>query len=157
MATALQRPDASRRGQPLERWEPFRQLEQLQDATAQLLENVWSGTGPTDRAWSPLVDIEEADDAWIVEAELPGVDRKDVSVELRDAELSIAGEAKERERKGILRRRTRPVGRFEYRVSLPGAPDPQGVDATLADGVLTVRVPKAEQARPRRIAVRGGR
>jgi hypothetical protein len=96
MATALQRPDASRRGQPLERWEPFRQLEQLQDATAQLLENVWSGTGATDRAWSPLVDIEEADDAWIVEAELPGIDRKDVSVELRDSELSITGEPKER-------------------------------------------------------------
>jgi HSP20 family protein len=156
MATALRRLEASRRGQPPERWEPFRELERLQDATAQLLENAWSGTAPSDRAWSPFVDIEEADDAWIVEADLPGVDRKDVSVELRDSELSITGEARERERKGILRRRTRPVGRFEYRVTLPGAPDAEGVDAKLADGVLTVRVPKAEQARPQRIAVKGG-
>ena len=157
MALPVRRADSPPLRQRLQRWEPFRELEQLQDATAQLLENVWSGAGPTDRAWSPLVDIEETDNAWIVEAELPGVDRKDVSVELRDSELSITGEAKERERKGILRRRTRPVGRFDYRVTLPGAADPDGVEANLADGVLTVRVPKPEQARPRRIEVKGGR
>ena len=93
----------------MQRWEPFRELEQLQEATAELLENVWSGAGVPNggRIWTPLVDIEETDEAWIVEAELPGVDRKDVSVELRDSELAITGEIKERERKGLLRRRTR--------------------------------------------------
>jgi len=157
MALTARRTDAPPQRQRPQRWEPFRELEQLQDATAQLLENVWSGPEPSGRIWSPLVDIEEADDAWIVEAELPGVDRNDVSVELRDSELAITGEVKERERKGILRRRTRPVGRFDYRVSLPGASDPESVEARLADGVLTLRVPKAEQARPRRIEVKGGR
>jgi HSP20 family protein len=157
MALPVRRGESSRQRQPVQRWEPFRELDQLQDATAQLLESVWSGAAPDDRAWSPLVDIEEADDAWIVEAEVPGVDRDDISVELRDSELSIAGEAKERERTGILRRRTRPVGRFDYRVTLPGAADPEGVEAKLSDGVLTVRVPKPEQARPRRIDVKSAR
>jgi HSP20 family protein len=151
------RETSSQTPQRLERWEPLRELEQLQEATAQLLENAWSGGGiPDARIWSPLVDIEETDDAWLVEAELPGVDRKDVSVELRDAELAITGEIKERERKGILRRRTRPTGRFDYRVTLPGTADPDGVEAKLSDGVLTVRVPKPEQARPRRVEVKNG-
>jgi HSP20 family protein len=157
MALPVRRTDAPAQGQRLQRWEPFQELEQLQDATAQLLQSVWSGAGPNDRVWSPLVDIEETDDAWIVEAEVPGVDRDDVSVELRDSELAITGEVKERERKGILRRRARPVGRFDYRVTLPGAADPESVEAKLADGVLTVRVPKPEQARPRRIEVKGAR
>ena len=140
-------------------WEPFRELDELQRRTAELIESVWSGGARAgdDLPWVPAVDVEETDDAWIVEAELPGVDSKDVSVELRDSELSITGEAKERERNGILRRRTRPVGRFDYRVTLPGAADPEGIEARLADGVLTLRVPKAEQARPRRIEVKGGR
>ena len=51
-----------------------------------------SGVGNGGEAWSPLVDIEETEDAWIVEAELPGVDRKDVTVELRESELEISGE-----------------------------------------------------------------
>jgi HSP20 family protein len=105
-------------------------------------------------AWAPPVDIVETDDAWVVEAELPGVDPDDVSVEVRDSELSISGEIKERERAGILRRRTRRVGAFDFQVTLPGQADTEHVEATLRDGVLTVRVPKPEQARPRRIEVK---
>jgi HSP20 family protein len=105
-------------------------------------------------AWAPPVDIMETDDAWIVEAELPGVDPEDVTVELRDSELSISGEIKERERQGILRRRTRRVGAFDFQVTLPGLADTEHVEAKLRDGVLTVRVPKPEQARPRRIEVK---
>jgi HSP20 family protein len=155
MPLPVRRRDPS--SQPVQRWEPFRELEQLQEATAQLLESVWSGTGPAGVAvFTPLVDIEESEDAWIVEAELPGVDRDDVSVEVGESDLMISGEIKERERKGILRRRTRPVGRFDYRVTLPGPVDSEGVEATMADGVLTVRIPKPEQARPQRIEVTDG-
>jgi HSP20 family protein len=113
-----------------------------------------SPLGDGDRTWAPPVDIVETDDAWIVEAELPGVDRDDVSVEVRDSELSISGEIKERERQGILRRRTRRVGAFDFHVTLPGQADTEHVEATLRDGVLTVRVPKPEQARSRRIEVK---
>jgi len=67
-----------------------------------------------------LVDLEETDDAWIIEAEVPGARREDVSVELHGDELAVHGEIRERERAGILRRRTRRTGQFDYRVRLPG-------------------------------------
>jgi HSP20 family protein len=140
-----------------ERWDPARELDELHNRVGQLMDSLWSGAAIGDGAvWSPLVDVEETDDAWVVEADLPGVKREDVNVEVRGNELIISGEIKERERKGILRRRTRRSGQFEYRVTLPGGADPGGIDASLDDGVLKVRVPKPEEARPRRIDVKPG-
>jgi HSP20 family protein len=107
-----------------------------------------------DAVWTPPVDIEETDDAWLLEADLPGVKRDDVNVEMQGDELVIHGEIKERERAGILRRRTRRVGEFEFRVRLPGDVDEAGIDANLHGGVLTVRVPKA-QAHSHRIEIGG--
>jgi HSP20 family protein len=140
-----------------ERWDPFHELDELHSRMEQLMQGVWSDARLGDGAsWVPPVDVEETEDAWIVEAELPGVDKKDVDVQLRDSQLTIAGEIKERERKGILRRRTRRRGRFEYRVTLPGEAEADGIDATMHDGVLTVRVPKPERTKPRRIEVKEG-
>jgi HSP20 family protein len=104
--------------------------------------------------WAPPVDIEEQDDAYVIEAEVPGVTKDDVNIELISNELMITGEIKEREREGILRKRTRRIGRFEYRVRLPEQVDPDNVEAKLTDGVLSVRVPKNEQAERRRIQVK---
>jgi len=151
---ALQHRDIQAR--PIRRFEPFQEFEDLQTQMGQLIESVLmpgrGGNGGS--SWSPLVDIEEAEDAWVVEAELPGVERKDVTVELRDSELEISGEIKERERKGIVRRQTRRTGRYDYRVTLPGKADAEQIEAKLHDGVLTVRIPKTEQTRPRRIEVK---
>jgi HSP20 family protein len=120
-----------------------------------LMETAWSPiSGGNGGSWMPVADIEETDDAWIVEAELPSVNRDDINVELRDDELVITGEIKEKERKGVLRRRTRRTGQFEYRVTLPGHPNEEGIEANLHEGVLTVRVPKAQKERPRRIDVK---
>ncbi len=80
----------------------------------------------------------------------------DVDLELRGNELSIHGEVKERERTGILRRSTRQVGQFEYRVTLPADVDPDQVNATLRDGVLRVEVAKTEATQPRRIQITKG-
>jgi HSP20 family protein len=138
-----------------ERTDPFREFEDLQQRMTQLMENVWSGTGVGNGGiWSPPVDVEETEDAWIVEADLPGAKHDDVDVQVRDNELVVTGEIKERERKGLLRRRTRRTGRFEYRVSLPGDADANNVDAQLEGGVLTIRVPKSERSRPRRVEVK---
>ena len=142
--------------QPLQRWDPFRELEYLSERMAQLVRGTNGESDGAEAAWSPLADITETDDAWIIEADLPGVDADHVNVELRDSELAIWGELVEREREGVLRRRTRRVGQFDYRVTLPGQADPDQVEATLHDGVLTVRVPKPEQARPRRVEVKSG-
>ncbi len=77
-----------------------------------------------------------------------------MNIEVSGHELSISGELKERKREGVVRRRTRRVGRFEFRVSLPGELNPEGIDAKLNDGVLSVRVPKAERMQRRRIEVK---
>src|SRR6266508_1620786 len=95
-----------------ERWEPLSEFEQVTERMRRMLDETFGSLGwpsPAEtRGWSPLVDIEEADDAYVVEAELPGV-----------KELTITGEVKEHERRGALRRQTRRMGRFEYRVGLP--------------------------------------
>src|SRR4029450_11181389 len=88
--------------------------------------------------WVPPVDIEEQDDAYVIEAELPGVAKEDVDIGLISTELMITGEIKEREREGILRKRTRRIGRFEYRVRLPEQVDPDRGEAELADRARSV-------------------
>ena len=104
--------------------------------------------------FTPRADVEETDDAYVIEVEVPGVNKKDIDVSVAGRRLTITGEHKERDRVGILRRRTRRVGRFEYDIQLPGDVDDEGVGAELADGVLTVRVPKATTERARRIEIK---
>jgi HSP20 family protein len=142
-----------------ERWEPLREFEQVTDRMRRLLDQTfggfdWPSTSIETGGWSPNVDIEETDDAYVVEAELPGVKREDVSIELIGNELTITGEVKERKRDGALRRRTRRTGRFDYRVALPDHVDASKIEANLNEGVLTVRAPKSERAQRRRIEVK---
>jgi HSP20 family protein len=114
-----------------------------------LLGGLHDGSG-----FTPLADVEETDDAYLVEIELPGVKRGDIDVTLSGRQLTVTGERKEKERTGILRRRTRVTGRFHYDVTLPAADPDAEVTAGYDDGVLTVRVPKPEADRPRRIPIR---
>ena len=147
-----------RRSTP-ERWEPMSEFEQVTDRMRRMLEQTFGGfAGPSflteDGKWSPFVDIEETDDAYVVEAELAGVKREDVNIELVGNELSITGEIRERERKGALRRKTRRTGRFEYRVRLPDHVEAEKIEAKLHDGILTVQVPRSERTQRRRIEVK---
>jgi HSP20 family protein len=141
-----------------DRWEPLSELEQVTERMRRMLDQTFGAFGwPSEAgagAWSPPVDIEERDDAYVVEADLPGVSRNDVNIELVGNELVITGEVKERERKGALRRQSRRTGRFEYRVSLPAGVDAAKIGASLNDGVLSVRAPKSERAKRRKIEVK---
>jgi len=143
-------------GDDAARWDPLAELGRLNQQLAGYLDSWRSLPGllGSGEGFTPLADVEETDDAYVVEVELPGVEREDLNVELAGRRLVVNGERKERERVGILRRRTRTVGRFGYEVVLPGEVDEDGVEASLGEGVLTVRVPKAAGARPRRIEVR---
>lgn len=132
------------------RWDPFSELEGLYDQMGQLMRSV-VGEVPTTAA----ADIEETDDEFVVELDLPGVNREDIDVEVRQNQLRVTGEIKERERTGLLRRQSRPVGRFDYLVAVPGEIDPDKLDATLTNGVLTVRLGKAARNQPRHIEVKG--
>lgn len=139
-------------------WSPFRELDELHDRMSRLLETSLGDLRPGSllTGWAPAVDIEETDDAFVVEAELPGVKRDDVTVELQNNELHIHGEVKERARVGILRRQTRRTGQFDYRVVLPGEVDADNVEANLEEGILRVQVRKSEKAKPRRIEITAG-
>jgi HSP20 family protein len=130
------------------------ELGQLNERMRRMLEQTFGGMLDEPAGWIPAVDIEEREDAYVVEAEVPGVKREDVNIEVSGNELTISGEIKVREREGIIRRRTRRVGEFEFRVVLPNEVNAEGIDAKLNDGVLTVRVPKAERAQRRRIEVK---
>jgi HSP20 family protein len=101
----------------------------------------------------PLVDLEETDDAFMLDVELPGVNKEDVDIEIAGRRLVVTGERKERERVGLLRRRTRTYGRFRFEVILPADVDEEHVEASLDNGVLHIRVPKAQSAQRRRITV----
>jgi HSP20 family protein len=111
------------------------------------------GMIPTD-GFTPLTDIEETEDAYLVELDLPGVRRDDIDITVNERSIVVEGERKEKERVGILRRRTRTVGRFRFEVLLPGAIEEEGVSAHIDNGVLTVRIPKAATGRPRHIEVK---
>jgi len=152
MSQALQErrtKDTSERAQPLSDFERLRRMLDQTFGSFGLPALATESVG-----WTPPVDIEEQDDAYVIEAEVAGVKKDDVNIELISNELMITGEIKEREREGILRKRTRRIGRFEYRVRLPEQVDADKVEANLKDGVLSVRVPKREQAERRTIQVK---
>lgn len=112
---------------------------------------------PSLSGWSPAVDVEENENAFVVTAELAGLSEDDVELSLENGVLSISGEKREEREEGnkeagrhIYERR---YGRFERNFSLPRTVDADKVDATFKNGVLTVTLPKTAAAKPRRIAI----
>jgi HSP20 family protein len=140
-------------------WNPLREMENMLErynlATGRSITN--NDTDFSIAEWSPTVDIEEDDNNYLIRADVPGVDKKDIDVRLDNGVLSITGEKKvEKETgKGSKQHRTeRYCGSFSRRFTLPTAIRPDKVDASYKDGVLTVKVPKAENARPKSIEIK---
>ncbi|REK86233.1 Hsp20/alpha crystallin family protein [Streptomyces inhibens] len=153
-------PIRHRHGSLLERgipWhEPTAEFEDLFERMNRFLESTSLAPSLSETmTWAPLADMHETDDTYKIECELPGMKREDIDVEITEHELRISGELKERTREGVLRRRGRPTGRFEYRALLPTDVKAEDVQASLSDGVLTVTIPKAQAAKPRHIEIKG--
>jgi HSP20 family protein len=147
---------ARRGGQNHPLVDPSREFEDIYDRMGQLMSFAFGDLGlprPGNAPWSPLAEVSETDDAYLVHVELPGIRKDQVDVQLVDRELVISGDIKESEN-GRRRRSSRRTGRFEYRTYLPGDVKADQVSAQLADGVLTVTVPKSEATKPRRIEVK---
>lgn len=106
--------------------------------------------------WAPALDAYEDKDKYVVSIELPGLKKEDINVTVHDGVLTVAGERKsERNAKeGTLHRTERYYGRFTRSVTLPTAVQADKVSAAYKDGVLTVEVPKAEEAKPKQIEVK---
>ena len=144
------RPSALRRG--LE-W-PFRSVfddlfERFGDEF--VLPQVWA-----ERTFVPAIDVSEDDESLTLTAEVPGMKKEDIEVTVDNGVLSLRGEKKEevtKEGKGY-HRVERCYGQFERQVRLPGYVDAERVEATYKDGVLTVRVPKAETAKAKAVQIK---
>ena len=105
--------------------------------------------------WTPAVDIKEDDNAYLLIADIPGVDPKDIEIHMENGILTIKGEReseKKTERKGY-KRIEREHGIFYRRFTMPDGVNADGIEATNKNGVLTVTIPKQETAQPRRITV----
>jgi HSP20 family protein len=107
--------------------------------------------------WSPALDIYQNNDNVIARVELPGMRKEDIEISLHDGMLTVSGERKAESAEGEKAERTeRYVGKFRRSVSLPTMVDPNKVTANYRDGILTVTLPKAEEAKPKQIQVNVG-
>jgi HSP20 family protein len=111
--------------------------------------------GEETRAWVPPVDIQENGDAYLFHAELPGMSKEDIHITLENSVLRLSGERKfEKDaKKENYHRVERTYGTFTRTFTLPTQVDPEQVQAAFENGILTITVPKAEQAKPRRITI----
>jgi len=142
-------------------WNPLREMENMlgryTHATGRDI-----GTGDIDAdlgfaKWAPTVDIEENDDSYLIRADVPGVDKKDIDVHLENGVLSITGEkhVEKETGKGTKYHRTeRYSGSFARRFTLPNTIKADKVDATYRDGVLSLKIPKAEESKPKAIEIK---
>ena len=142
----------------LMRYEPLNLLNQLQREVNRLFETSRFGdeeTGHMLADWMPAVDIKEEPTQFVIHADLPGVDIKDIEITLENGVLTLKGQraAEKKEETEQYRRVERVRGTFLRRFSLPDAVDAEKVSAKCKDGVLEVVVPKREAAQPRRITI----
>ena len=147
---------------------PSREFEDIYDRMGQLMNFAFGDMARVEMPWVPLADLSETEDAYVAKVELPGVGKDQIDVQLQDRELVVSGEIPEQEQDGQdgqdggqnggRRRRhrsTRRTGRFEFRAWLPGDVNADAVQGELADGVLTLTIPKSEAAKPRKIEIKG--
>ncbi|MBW1720942.1 MAG: Hsp20/alpha crystallin family protein [Deltaproteobacteria bacterium] len=144
----------------LVKWNPWREMETLSDRINQLFSgplfpSQWFGDESMLEGWKPAVDIMDKGDKIVIKAELPGVDKKDIRVELKDNILTLEGErASENEvQEDRYYRKERFFGKFSRSFVVPKGLDPDKVKADYKDGVLNIEIPKPEEEKARKITV----
>src|SRR5262249_33385506 len=141
------------------RWDPFRDLSLLQDRMNRLFDDAGRGWGSDEpaatTAWSPAVDIFETDGEIVVKAELPGMEKKDIALNLEKNVLTLRGERRfEKETKeDNYHRIERSYGTFSRAFSIPATVDEEKIRADYKDGVLKIVLPKKEQSKPKQIRI----
>jgi HSP20 family protein len=144
----------------LDRWDPFRDLMSIQNELNRLFGRTYGaaeGGSGTTGSWVPPIDVFESSDKYVVAVELPGIEPSDVEVSVEDSTLTIRGQREffyKDAAEDAFRRVERRYGQFTRTVTLPTTADVEKVDATFDKGVLTVEVPKREEAKPRKITVK---
>lgn len=144
----------------LVKWNPWTELETFKRDFDRLFDIHMpsmfgrGGNGPT-AMWMPRMDVHETDSAYVVATDLPGMTIEDIDVEVEGSTLMISGERKSEQVSpaGHDAHHERTFGKFQRAFTLPAAVKVDEVDATYANGVLTVTIPKVEEARTKRIAI----
>jgi HSP20 family protein len=140
------------------RWNPLREALSLHDQMNNLFGGGYlqRGDDGVSGLWNPAVDLYEEDDKLVVKAELPGIDKKDISVDLQNGVLTLKGErrheSEEKNGRNVYRREM-SYGKFVRSFSIPQDVDSDKVKAEYANGVLTIEVPKPEARKPKQIKV----
>lgn len=143
------------------RWEPFRDLATLQDFIDRVFPDSLSrfrgsfGEPVEGSAWLPVVDIIENDDAILLKADLPGIDPKDVDIQVENATLTLRGERRQEKdvKEEDYRRIERSYGSFVRSFTLPNTVDTEKIQADYRNGVLELTLPKCAEAKPKQIKV----
>lgn len=142
------------------KWNPWSTLPTLQDRINRLFDEVFPASESREDVglfdWRPVVDTYEKDDAVVIKAELPGVKKEDITIDVRDNVLILKGERthdKDIEEKNY-HRRERFYGRFQRSFSLPEAVDPEKIEASYKDGILEVKLPKLETKKAKKIEIK---
>lgn len=147
--------DRSVRQPPAVRWlptEPFAHFDDIHRRMNQLMRQHPS-TSTRQGWWVPAVDVEETDDEFVIEIELPGATAHDVVVEWNDGFLTVRGQIPTREHVGVLRQHARHTGMIHHTVAVPGPVLGYKLTASLTAGVLTIHAPKPHPGPPHRILV----
>jgi HSP20 family protein len=139
----------------LVRWDPFRELTALQSEVNRLFSRAGAADVAERPSWTPSVDVIETQDAIKLKAELAGMDPKDISIEVQDNVLTVSGERRfeDEVKEDKYYRIERRYGSFSRSLTLPLTADEEKIQAKYVSGVLEVTVPKAEIAKPKKIAV----
>jgi HSP20 family protein len=141
----------------LVRWEPFAGFGDVRSVFNDLFNENFgrSSAQPSMSKWYPAVDVLESKESYLIRAELPGMKREDINVEVKDGTLLLSGERKsEKPAEGVEYRHVeRSTTKFWRSFSLPETVKQEGIEATYKDGILEIRVPKAEEAKPRQIEI----
>ena len=140
------------------RWDPFRDINILQDRMNRLFDDAgraWRSDEPAAATWSPAVDIFETEGDIVVKAELPGMDRKDITLHLENNVLTLKGARRfQKETKDEnYHRIERSYGVFSRAFSIPATVDEDKIRADYQDGVLSIALPKKDQAKPKQIRI----
>jgi HSP20 family protein len=146
------------------RWDPFQDLLSIQDEMNQLFTRAFGRERPGQsepvqhRLWAPALDISERKDAYVVTVEVPGVKPEELDITLEDGLLTIQGERRftQESTDQQFHRVERRYGSFRRSITLPSQVQADHIEASFDNGVLEVVVPKAEEAKPKKITVRPG-
>ncbi|MBM3944894.1 MAG: Hsp20/alpha crystallin family protein [SAR202 cluster bacterium] len=145
----------------LERWDPFAELRRMDDT----LNRMWRGFGYRDHdgapadTWAMPIDVVEESDHIVVHASMPGIKASDIDVTVENGVLFISGtsESSEEHKDGSYLVRERRYGQFQRTLRLPDSVDADKAETHHEDGVLTVRLPKAETKKAKRLTVKAGK